>query len=149
MTIQVSITVHAPGRTSETSIRQLIRDIERIKSYDGTTIRVNVEHPRISLFPGRQELYQVVEQMLAEGDAATSPHYLATPQGQPYAVRVRAAMQAFSSASPEFRREAERRSMGAPARNRQEFFRQNPDFAARFYLSRGPLETEFLRALGG
>lgn len=150
MTIQVTVTVHAAGKTSETSIQALIRDIESIKRYDGTVVRVTLEHAPVSLFPGRQELPQVIESMLSQADAATSPHYTATPQGRPYAVRVRAAMQVFRSASPAFRREAEHRSLGAPARNRQEFFSQNPDFAARFYRSRSRgLETEFLRALGG
>lgn len=148
MTIQVTVTVHAHGRTSETSIQALIRDIERIKSYDGTVVRVTLEHPRISLFPGPQELPQVIESMLAQADAATSPHYTARPQGLPYQIRIEAAQRVFRSASPAFRREAEHRSLGTPARNRQEFFKQNPDFATRFYRSRG-LETEFLRALVG
>lgn len=146
MTIQVTVTVHAPGRTSETSIQALIRDIERIKQYDGTVVRVTLEHAPVSLFPGPQEMHQVIESMLSQADAATSPHYTATPKGLPYAVRVQAAQRVFRSASPAFRREAEHRSLGAPARNRQEFFSQNPDFVARFYRSRG-LETEFLRVL--
>lgn len=83
--------------------------------------------------------------MLAEADAAVSPHYTAPPRGLPYAIRIEAAMRYFRTASPEFRREAERRSLGGvPARNRQEFMRQNPDIFQYFYPTRGPLETEFL-----
>lgn len=147
LTIQVTVKVSSQAGAADTTLRQLIRDIEKIKSYDGTVVRVTLEHPRVSLFPGRQELPQVIESMLAQADAATSPHYTATPKGLPYQSRIEAAQRVFNSASPAFRREAEHRSLGAPARNRQEFFKQNPDFAARFYRSRG-LETEFLRALG-
>lgn len=144
MTIQVTVTVSSGNRASDTTLRQLISEIERIKSYDGTTIRVNVEHMGISLFPGSQPLHEVIERMLAEADAATSPHYTAPPRGMPFSLRVQAAMRVFESASPDFRREAERRAKGAPARNRQEHMRQNPEIFQHFYRSRG-LETEFLR----
>ncbi len=148
MTIQVKVTVQSGSRTSDTTLRQLIRDIERIKSYDGTAVRVNIEYRRISMFTRPQPLYQVIERMLAEADAAVSRHYTAPPRGLPYAIRIEAAMRYFRSASPEFRREAERRSLGVPPRNRQEHMRQNPGIFEHFYPTRrGPLETEFLRAI--
>jgi hypothetical protein len=146
MTIQVTVTVSSGNRASDTTLRQLISEIERIKSYDGTTVRVNVEHMGVSLFPGSQPLHEVIERMLAEADAATSPHYTAPPRGMPFSLRVQAAMRVFESASPDFRREAERRAKGAPARNRQEYMRQNPELFQHFYRSRG-LETEFLNII--
>ena len=148
MTIQVTVKVSSGTRTSDTTLRQLIREIERIKSYDGTVVRVTVEYPHISMFSRPQPLYQVIERMLTEADAATSPHYTAPPRGLPYALRIEAAMRYFRSASPEFRRAAEYRSLGGPARNRQEHMRQNPEIFEHFYPTRrGPLETEFLREL--
>lgn len=148
LTIQVKVTASSGTRASETTLRQLIRDIQRITAYDGTTVTVRVEHPRISMFSGRKPLYQVVEQMLAEADAATSPHYLSAPRGIPFAIRLEAAMGVFRNASPEFRQEAERRSLGVSPRNRQEYMRRNPEIFEYFYPTRrGPLETEFLRAL--
>lgn len=148
MTIQVTVKVSSHAGAADTTLRQLIRDIEKIKSYDGTVVRVNIEYPHISMFTRPQPLYQVIERMLAEADAATSPHYTAPPRGLPYAIRIEAAMRYFRTASPEFRREAERRSLGGPARNRQEHMRQNPELFQYFYRTRGPLETEFLRELG-
>lgn len=150
MTIQVTVKVSSHAGAADTTLRQLIRDIERIKSYDGTVVRVNIEYPRFSMFTRPQPLYQGIEHMLAEADAAVSPHYTAPPRGLPYQIRVVAAMRYFRTASPEFRREAERRSLGGvPARNRQEFMRQNPDIFQFFYPTRGPLETAFLRELVG
>ena len=148
MTIQVKVTVSSGTRTSDTTLRQLISEIERIKRYDGTVVRVSVEYPSVSMFTRPQPLHEIIESMLAEADSVVSPHYTAPPRGLPYAIRIEAAMRYFLSASPEFRREAERRSMGAAARNRQEYMRQNPGIFAHFYPTRGrPLETEFLRVL--
>ena len=148
MSIQVTVKVSSESRTSDTTLRQLIREIERIKSYDGTTITVSVEPHRISMIPRPRALYEVVEQMLAEADAATSPHYTAPPRGLPFSLRVQMAMRVFKNASSEFRREAERRSLGVPPRNRQEHMRQNPGIFEYFYPTRrGPLETEFLKQL--
>lgn len=144
MTVSLSVQVIANGRTTSTTLRQVVRDIQKIQSYHGSTVRITVEAPNWSLFPGKKPLYQVVEQMLAEADATTSPHYRAPPHGLPYPERVRAAMAAFNNGSPEFRRAAEQRSAGMPARNRQEFLKQNPELISHLYLS-GPLETEFRR----
>lgn len=145
--IQVTVKVSSGTGISDTTLRQLIREIERIKSYDGTVVRVTVEYPQVSMFSRPQPLYQVIERMLTEADAATSPHYTAPPRGLPYAIRIEAAMRVFKNASPEFRREAERRSLGGPARNRQEFMGQNPELFQQFFKTRGPLETAFLRNL--
>ncbi len=148
MTIQVKVSVQSGSRTSETTLRQLISEIERIKAYDGTVVRVTVEYPRIAMITRPQPLHEIIESMLAEADSVVSPHYRAPPRGLPYALRVQAAMRVFKDASPEFRREAERRSLGVPPRNRQEFMLQNPGIFEHFYPTRrGPLETEFLRAL--
>lgn len=145
MTIQVTVKVSSHSGAADTTLRQLIRDIERIKSYDGTVVRVNIEYLRISMFTRPQPLYQAIEQMLAEADAAVSPRYTAPPRGLPYAIRIEAAMRYFRTASPEFRREAERRSLcGVPARNRQEFMRQNPDIFQYFYPTRGPLGSRLI-----
>ncbi len=145
MSINVSVTVHSGTRTSETTLRQLISEIERIKRYDGTVVRVAVEYPQVSMFTRPQPLHEIIESMLAEADSVVSPHYRAPPRGLPYALRVQAAMRVFKDASPEFRREAERRSLGSPPRNRQEHMRQNPGIFEHFYPTRrGPLETEFL-----
>lgn len=148
MTIQVTVKVSSHAGATDTTLRQLISDIEKIKSYDGTTITVTVEPHRISMISKPRALYEVIEQMLAEADAAVSPHYTAPPRGLPFSLRVQMAMRVFKNASPDFRREAEKRSLGGvPARNRQEFMRQNPDIFQYFYRTRGPLETAFLRAL--
>lgn len=148
MTIQVKVSVQSGSRGSETTLRQLISEIERIKRYDGTVVRVTVEYPRIAMITRPQPLHEIIESMLAEADSVVSPHYRAPPRGLPYALRVQAAMRVFKDASPEFRREAERRSLGVPPRNRQEFMLQNPGIFEHFYPTRhGPLETEFLRAL--
>lgn len=148
MTIQVTVKVSSHAGAADTTLRQLIRDIERIKSYDGNTVTVTVEPHRISMISKPRALYEVIEQMLAEADAAVSPHYTAPPRGLPFSLRVQMAMRVFKNASPEFRREAERRSLGGvPARNRQDFMRQNPDIFQYFYPTRGPLETAFLRGL--
>lgn len=148
MSISVSVTVSAGTRTTDTTLQNLIRDIQRIKAYDGTTVTVTVEQSHISMIPRPQPLYQVVERMLAEADAAVSPHYRAPPRGLPFALRVQMAMRVFKNESPEFKREAERRSMGVPARNRQEFMLQNPEAFQIFFKTRGALETEFLKELG-
>lgn len=148
MTIQVTVKVSSHSGAADTTLQNLIRDIERIKSFDGTTINVTVESFRISMISKPRALYEVIEQMLAEADAATSPHYTAVPRGMPFSLRVQEAMRVFKNASPDFRREAERRSLGGvPARNRQEFMRQNPELFQYFYKTRGPLETAFLRVL--
>jgi hypothetical protein len=148
LNIQVNVSIHSGSRTSETTLRQLISEIERIKRYDGTVVRVTVEYPRVSMFTRPQPLHEIIESMLAEADAAVSPHYTAPPRGLPYAIRIEAAMRYFRSASPDFRREAERRSLGVPPRNRQEHMRRNPEIFEHFYPTRrGPLETEFLRVI--
>lgn len=147
MSIRFTVTVNTTQTGSSPSINQLIQEIERLKRYDGTTVHIAAGPPCISLIPQPKPLYQVVEQMLAEADAATSPHYRGSPQGLPYTLRVEAAMRAFKNASPEFRREAERRSLGVPPRNREEFFKQNPEIFEYFYGPRPQLETEFLKRL--
>jgi hypothetical protein len=148
MTIQVTVSVHSGNRASDTTLRQIIQEIERIKAYDGTVVRVTVEYPRISMFTRPQPLHEIIESMLAEADSVVSPHYRAPPRGLPYALRVQAAMRVFTNASPDFRREAERRSLGSAPRNRQEFMIQNPGIFEHFYPThRGPLETEFIRSL--
>ena len=136
MTISLTVQVIANGTTTSTTLRQVVRDIQKIQSYHGSTVRITVETPSWSLFPAKRPLYQVVEEMLAEADATTSPHYRAPPKGLPYPERVRAAMAAFNNASLEFRRAAEQRSAGMPARNRQEFLKQNPEILVHLYRIR-------------
>jgi hypothetical protein len=146
----MSITVRTTSGGVSMSLQQLVADVETIASYDGTVVEITVISRPCTLpsliVPGKS-LSAALTELLAEADAATSPHYTAPPQGQPFPARVAGARRAYQRHSQAFLAEALRRTMPTVCRNQDEFLRANwQQHSTAFRTSRGGyLDSQFKR----
>ena len=92
MTIAIKATVNIEGQQD---LRALVDDLQELERFDGRTLSFSL-HSRGASAPlflqnvRARPIHDIVREVLAHSDAATSSWYRAPPRGQPFAERVRA-----------------------------------------------------------
>jgi hypothetical protein len=92
MTITIKATVHIEGQQD---LRAVVDDLQELERFDGRTLSFSLHTrgapaPLFSQIVRARPIHDIVREVLARSDAATSSWYLAPPRGQPFEVRVRA-----------------------------------------------------------
>jgi len=92
MTIKIKATIHIKGQQD---LRALVDDLQELERFDQSTFSFKL-HPEGAPAPlflqniRARPIHDIVREVLARSDAATSSWYRAPPQGQPFPERVRA-----------------------------------------------------------
>ena len=92
MTITIKATVHIEGQQD---LRAVVDDLQELERFDGRTLSFSLHTrgapaPLFSQIVRARPIHDIVREVLARSDAATSSWYRAPPRGQPFEVRVRA-----------------------------------------------------------
>jgi hypothetical protein len=92
MSITIKATVDIKGQQD---LRGIVVDLQELERFDGRTLSFSL-HPRGAPAPllsqniRARPIHDIVREVLARSDAATSSWYRAPPRGQPFPERVRA-----------------------------------------------------------
>ena len=92
MTITIRATVDIAGQQD---LRAVVDDLQELERFDGRTLSFSLHSqgapaPLFSQIVRARPIHDIVREVLAHSDAATSSWYRAPPRGQPFEVRVRA-----------------------------------------------------------
>lgn len=92
MTIKIKAIVKIEGQAP---LKALIDDLQELERFDGRTISFSLHirgapAPLFSQIVRARPIHDIVREVLARSDAATSSWYKSPPRGQPFPERVRA-----------------------------------------------------------
>ena len=92
MSITIKATVDIKGQQD---LRAIVDDLQELERFDGRTLSISLNSrgapaPLFSQIVRARPIHDIVREVLARSDAATSSWYRSPPRGQPYEVRVRA-----------------------------------------------------------
>jgi len=92
MTIKIKATVHIEGQHD---LRALVDDLQELERFDQSTFSFKLHPegapaPLFSQIVRARPIHDIVREVLARSDAATSSWYKSPPRGQPFPERVRA-----------------------------------------------------------
>ena len=92
MTIKIKATVKIEGQGP---LETLVDDLQELERFDGRTLSFSLNSrgapaPLFSQIVRARPIHDIVREVLARSDAATSSWYRSPPRGQPFEVRVRA-----------------------------------------------------------
>ena len=92
MSITIKATVDIKGQQD---LRAIVDDLQELERFDGRTLSFALNSqgapaPLFSQIVRARPIHDIVREVLARSDAATSSWYRSLPRGQPYEVRVRA-----------------------------------------------------------
>ena len=99
MTIEIQATVKIAGQQG---LRALVYDLQELERFDGRNMSISLNSrgapaPLFSQIVRARPIHDIVREVLARSDAATSSWYNSPPRGQPFDVRVRAGTAALRS----------------------------------------------------
>ena len=92
MSIEIKATVKIEGQGP---LEALVDDLQELERFDDRTLSFSLnsrgaEAPLFSQIVRARPIHDIVREVLASSDAATSSWYRSPPRGQPFEVRVRA-----------------------------------------------------------
>ena len=92
MTITIKATVDIKGQQD---LHAIVDDLQELERFDGRTLSFSLHSqgapaPLFSQIVRARPIHDIVREVLARSDAATSSWYRAPPRGQPFPERVRA-----------------------------------------------------------
>jgi len=92
MTVKIKATVKIEG---EGQLEALVDDLQELERFDGRTLSFSLNSrgapaPLVSQIVRARPIHDIVREVLARSDAATSSWYRSPPRGQRFELRVRA-----------------------------------------------------------
>jgi len=99
MNFAIKATVDIEGQQD---LRAIVDDLQAPERFDGRTLSFSLHSrgapaPLFSQIVRARPIHDIVREVLARSDAATSSWYRSPPRGQPYEVRVRAGTASLQS----------------------------------------------------
>lgn len=135
MTINVKATVTIEGNEH---LEALIANLHELEQFSGKAFNFSdrsdsASTAPLSMFIAQQPLSDIVQSVLAAADAASSSHYTAPPQGQPWPERISAGTLALRTALHPLAASSLRAGAPGAITNRAQFWKHHgAAIAARF-----------------